>query len=96
MRWKPPSERVRNRMLAPIVIPLAVVGVPVILTMVGLLKLYELVFPERDWHQWFAWRPVRHYRRDCWMWLEPVERRRMWAGGEKIYRPILIEDTPNA
>lgn len=38
-----------------------------------------------DWHEWFAWYPVRVGRRDC-RWLEKVERKRLHRGDEWYYR----------
>lgn len=34
-----------------------------------------------EWHDWFAWRPVRVGSRDC-RWLEVVERRAASFGWE--------------
>lgn len=31
-----------------------------------------------DWHEWFAWYPVRVGHRDC-RWLERVERKRSYV-----------------
>lgn len=35
---------------------------------------YEKVQQKKQWHRWFAWRPVRVGPRDC-RWLEYVERK---------------------
>jgi hypothetical protein len=37
---------------------------------------YSFMFPIADWHEWFAWYPVRtwDYR---WTWLQTVRRRRL-------------------
>lgn len=29
--------------------------------------------PNRDWHRWFAWRPVK--LGSTWVWLEVIERK---------------------
>lgn len=49
----------------------------------------------QDWHRWFAWRPVRVGERES-RWLEWVERKGNWLGGDYScgdiwfweYRPI--------
>jgi len=38
------------------------------------LTCSERVAAQRQWHNWFAWHPVRVGRRDC-RWLETVWRR---------------------
>lgn len=43
---------------------------------------------ERDWHPWFAWRPV-HLHNGDWVWLERVERyvrRNRTLFGYRAYR----------
>jgi len=39
------------------------------------LTFNEKIAAWKEWHPWFAWRPVRVGHRDC-RWLEWVERRR--------------------
>jgi hypothetical protein len=83
MKWHPPSEGVQFLLVAPVVVPLGLLAAAVILPLVPIFMLESWLSrklrPSPEWHQWFAWRPVRvgdqfdHDRR--WVWLEPVERR---------------------
>jgi hypothetical protein len=43
--------------------------------------LFEKVERTKEWHDWFAWRPVRVASHDC-RWLETVERRLYWCYGD--------------
>ena len=29
----------------------------------------------KKWHMWFAWRPVKFYNKNEWVWLEYVDRK---------------------
>ena len=40
---------------------------------------------EKQWHRWFAWKPVRLRSHDC-RWLETVERRR------RVYDMLTLMD----
>lgn len=33
---------------------------------------------DREWHRWFAWRPVRLDDTRTWVWLETIERREIF------------------
>ena len=39
----------------------------------------------KQWHRWFAWRPVRVGPRDC-RWLEYVDRKGKWSDS---FHPML-------
>ena len=49
----------------------------------------QLYLIQRDWHPWFAWRPVRFEGSMTWAWLETVLRRVEYPQGYRInyYRP---------
>lgn len=86
MRWQAPSERTQLILLAPIIVPACIVLVPTLALMTAWQKLYALVAPSREYHRWFAWRPVRHFNDRDWLWLEYVERRWCGHGVGCVYR----------
>ena len=77
-------------LLSPVIVPIAILSVPFLALMVGALWLIELFAPSKEWHPWFAWRPVRHFNDVDWIWLERIERRHLWARG-CIYRWAISE-----
>jgi hypothetical protein len=88
MKWRAPSDRTQTILLAPILVPVAIFGVPVILGLVGFSWLWDnVLLPAHDWRPWFAWRPVRLDQWPAqWAWLETVEKTR-WSG-ESAYRAL--------
>lgn len=71
-------------LVAPLALPAAIIVAPAILFAVGFHWLLTKLFPtlSREWHRWFAWRPVPldHWsehvgQQGKWAWLETVERR---------------------
>jgi hypothetical protein len=70
--------------------PLLAVCVPPLFLMACCLWLWQRIYrrfaPPLEWHQWFAWRPVRHYNEVDWLWLEQVERSWRGFGVGCIYR----------
>jgi hypothetical protein len=97
MKWHAPSERVQFWIASPIVVPAALMAAPFILFGVGfhwcLTKLFPT--PPREWHRWFAWRPVPldHWSDHVctgggWAWLETVERRSMPYNWPTEYRTL--------
>ena len=44
---------------------------------------YSKIERTKEWHDWFAWRPVRVANHDC-RWLETVERKLDWFFGEVV------------
>lgn len=91
MKWRAPSDRTQMILLSPVIIPATIILVPMVVTLVAWQKLYGLIAPSQDWHSWFAWRPVKHFNDEDWMWLERVER--SWRGFDCgcIYRAIAGE-----
>lgn len=58
------------------------------------LTSYEKYEARKQWHRWFAYRPVRIGTHDC-RWLETVERKRnigQWPGIPNTweYRAVMI------
>lgn len=47
----------------------------------------------REWHNWFAWRPVRVGKNDC-RWLEMLERRYPSAFTGILYPEKVYKDSP--
>lgn len=95
MKWKPPSQRVQNILIAPVAIPAAVALAAIILPVVPVIWAWDKWDTYRfrkPWHRWFAWRPVKlgaWYDKDRrWVWLEMVERvhDRFAAEGDWLYR----------
>jgi hypothetical protein len=96
MKWKPPTERSVNILVAPIAIPVVLIAAPVILACVPVwwaLDKYETWLFGKGSHRWFAWHPVK--TGDCfdrdrrWIWLETVEREALtYPNRETIYREI--------
>jgi hypothetical protein len=83
VKWRNPSRRTQDILIAPIAIPTAALAAVIILPAVGVVWcLNAAMKPFRagpEWARWFAWRPV--YTGDIWdddrrwIWLEMVERR---------------------
>lgn len=46
----------------------------------------EKILAKEEWHQWFAWRPVRVASGDC-RWLETVERKGRYLFGMIVFSP---------
>jgi hypothetical protein len=94
MRWKNPSTKVQNILIAPLAAPIAICALPVLLVMVAIawpVQRYCEWSQARGWHRWFAWRPVYcgdwwdEDRPRKWVWLETVSRR-TWVCGDTEYR----------
>jgi hypothetical protein len=93
MQWKPKplSDRAFYVLFSPIIIP----GVLVLLALTPFVWatrrvnnfLLDRFGAGLEYHPWFAWRPVRSYRSNTWMWLETVDRRRACGGWSCFYRP---------
>jgi hypothetical protein len=70
--------------------PILIVAVPplylAVMAIAGWQKVYAIIAPSKDWHPWFAWRPVQHYNDVDWLWLERVERRWCGHGVGCVYR----------
>lgn len=84
MKIRPLSDRAQFWLLSPIVIPLGTIA---FVTMYPCFKLAEWNndrLERRGYHNWFAWRPVRHFNGTHYMWLETVQRRR--GGSHWFYR----------
>lgn len=82
MKWSTPSDRTQTILLAPILLPVVVIGLPLIFGVIGLAWVWEhVLFPPHEWRPWFAWRPVRLDQWPAqWAWLETVEKTR-WGSG---------------
>jgi hypothetical protein len=100
MRWKSPSDRTQMIILSPIILPVAILVLPIFGLMVGLEKLRNWACPQRDWHSWYAWRPVHVYlgantiERE-WIWLERCNRAGSCAYGWD-YRPLTPQENDHA
>lgn len=100
MKWQSPSDRTVMIVFSPIIVPLAAMAIPIVGLMVGLQKVREWLCPQRDWHLWFAWRPVHAYHDPAslyrsWVWLEPVRRAGSCAYGW-TYRLATHPPAPDA
>lgn len=93
---KPLSQRAQNILFAPIVIPLAVVVVPIVLVMMAAYKACEWIGKKLDppvWRRWFALWPA-----ECdpwpdggfngWVWLEMIWRNPAAPGWTKYRREL--------
>jgi hypothetical protein len=87
MRWRAPSQRTQLKLLTPILIPMGIVAIGFTL-FVRAWEARMARLRRKDWHRWFAWRPVRlgPYRGDPWAWLERVDRRVADVRNEFVYR----------
>lgn len=103
MKWKAPSQKVQDILIAPIAIPAALAFAVLILPCVPLIwewnKWDDYRF-RKPWHRWFAWRPVKlgaWYDKDRrWVWLEMLERKhdRYDADINWVYRVPLTLTAP--